>query len=153
MYSRAEASQIKEAFWTAFGRFISLHRNSEGEKTNWINYNTGHKHLYFRMDADSKQASIAILLRHPDTLLQTLYFEKFTELRTWLTETLGEEWIWEPNTHDEYGKPVSKIYATLPSVNVFKQEDWPNIISFLKPRMLALDAFWNEVKDGFEELR
>lgn len=153
MYSRAEAAQLKEAFWTAFGRFISVTPNSEGEKVNWINYNTGHKHLYFRMDADTKQASIAILLRQPDTLLQTLYFEKFTELQTWFTEAMGEAWIWEPDSLDEYGKPVSKIYTSLPGVNIFKQEDWPQIISFLRPRMIALDAFWNEVKDGFEELR
>lgn len=153
MYSRAEASRLKEAFWTAFGRFISVQPNSEGEKINWINYNTGHKHVYFRMDADAKQAGIAVLLRHPDVLMQALYFEKFAELRSWFTESLGEEWIWEPDTRDEYGKPVSKIYTGLAGVNVFKQEDWPKIISFLRPRIIALDGFWNEVKDGFEELR
>lgn len=153
MYSRAQASQIREAFWTALGRFMAPTPDSEGEKTNWINYATGHKGLYFRMDVDAKQASISVLMRQTDPLLQTLYFEKFDELRTWFTDTLGEEWTWEPDGHDEHGKPVSKIYTVLPGVSIFRQEDWPAIITFLRPRMIALDAFWNEVKDGFEELR
>lgn len=153
MYSRAETARLKEAFWTAFGRFLSLQTNSTGEKINWINYGTGHKHVYFRMDVDRKQAFIGMVLRHPDTLLQTLYYDKFSELRTWFTESMGEEWIWEPATPDEYGKPVSKIYTVLPGVNIVKQDDWPKIIRFLQPRIIALDVFWNEVKDGFDELK
>ncbi|MCW3071352.1 MAG: hypothetical protein JWO44_1242, partial [Bacteroidetes bacterium] len=41
MYSRSEASQLKHEFWIAFGRYLSLHPNSEGEKINWVNYHTG----------------------------------------------------------------------------------------------------------------
>ncbi len=52
-------------------------------------------------------------------------------------------------TTDEDGKQVSRISSQLNMVNVFDMNDWPAIISFLKPRMLALDTFWNMVKDGF----
>jgi hypothetical protein len=33
-----------------------------------------------------------------------------------------------------------------------KRDDWPAIISFLKPRIIALDAFWSQAKYGFEDI-
>jgi len=38
----------------------------------------------------------------------------------------------------------------LPAVNILKENDWPAIISFLKPRIIALDKFWILVKDSFD---
>lgn len=153
MYSRAEASQLKQAFWTAFGRNLSYQENREGEKINWINYHTGYKDVYFRMDAVAKKASISIQFTHTDALMRMLYYEKFEEFRTLFTETMGEGWTWEPERYTEQGKPISAIFTELHGVNILRQEDWPAIISFLRPRIIALDAFWNEVKDVFEELR
>jgi Domain of unknown function (DUF4268) len=153
MYSRTEVAMTKEAFWTAFGRFIALHPNSEGEKINWINYNTGYKDVYFRMDVDQKKAAISIQIRHSDVLMRELYYDKFEEFRTLFTEAMGEEWIWDDEAQDENGLYMAKIYIELASVSLFKQEEWPQIVSFFKPRIIALDAFWNDVKDTFEELR
>jgi hypothetical protein len=45
---------------------------------------------------------------------------------------------------------LSRIYCTLQPANIFKETDWPAIISFLKPRMIALDAFWANHKFIFE---
>jgi hypothetical protein len=153
LYKRSEIFQTKEAFWTAFGRYLSLENNSEDRKINWINYHTGFKDVFFRMDADQKKASVSIQLKHNDEILRLLWFEKFREFKNFLVNAVGEEWMWEANTLDEYQKTISKIYIELQDVNVMDQGDWPKIISFLKPRIIALDAFWNEVKDGFEEMR
>ncbi|TVP42967.1 MAG: DUF4268 domain-containing protein, partial [Mongoliibacter sp.] len=38
----------------------------------------------------------------------------------------------------------------LADVNVMEKDDWPAIISFLKPRIIALDAFWSNIKPAFE---
>src|SRR3954466_15728109 len=100
MYSKAEASQLKQEFWIAFGRYLSLHLNSEGLKINWVNYHTGYKHVYFRMEADQQQASISIELTHPDKLMRELYYDRLTDFRTLITNVLGEEWIWEAATRD-----------------------------------------------------
>lgn len=153
MYSRAEASHIKHTFWTSFGRYIAPQPNSEGRKINWVNYHTSFKHVYFRMNAGPKKASIGIELAHPDIEVQEMFFDKFTTFRTMLHGYLNEEWTWEMHTEDENGKTVSRIYTELAPVNVLNQNDWPQIISFLKPRIIALDEFWNDVKVGFEELR
>jgi len=41
----------------------------------------------------------------------------------------------------------------LPDVNIFKQEDWPKLISFFKPRIIALDEFWSDAQDSFDLFR
>ena len=121
-----------------------------GKPVNWLNYITGIRHLYFRMDADNNQAIIAIEMRHDDLLLQQYYFEKFRELEKMFKQMMNETWQWELHIIDEDGKRVTRISAVLKGVNVFNTADWPLIISFLKPRMIALDTFWALVKDRFE---
>lgn len=150
MYSRQEASQLRKNFWTSFGQYMRPLRNAADEPVNWLNYKTGVKHLYFRMDADNDKATIAIELRHPDPLIQQHYFEKFRSLEKLLHQVIGENWQWQLHDIDEDGKLVSRIGTQLKNVNVFHVNDWPAIISFLKPRMLALDIFWNMAKDGFD---
>ena len=153
MYSRAEAAHIKESFWTAFGRYLSHLPNSEGRKINWVNYHTGYRHFYFRMEADRGKAYIAITLIHPDAQLRRQFFEKLEQLRPFLRDALGEEWTWQPETTDDAGKAMARICTQMENVSVYNQSDWPAIISFFKPRIMALDAFWNEVKDAFEVFR
>lgn len=127
--------------------------SAEGEKVNWVNYKTGEKDIYFRMQADNKTASIAIELTHKDAGIQQLYFEQFAELKKLLEESLGEAWLWQLHTTDLHGKLLSRIYTEITGVSVFKKEDWPALISFFKPRLIALDAFWSAVKYSFEALR
>ncbi len=150
MYSKQEASQLRKKFWTQFGQYMRPLPGADGGPVNWLNYKTGIKHLYFRMDVNNKVATIAIELRHSDPLLQQFYFEKFTELKKPFQQTIGEKWQWELHVIDEDGKLVSRISTMLKGVNIFDTADWPAIISFLKPRMLALDSFWVLVKEGFE---
>ncbi|MCE3278230.1 MAG: hypothetical protein K0S44_421 [Bacteroidetes bacterium] len=153
MYSRIEASRLKHEFWISFGRYISLHNNSEGLRINWVNYHTGHKFLYFRMEATKNNASISIQITHPDGLSRQLFYDKFLSFRSIIHSTLHEEWSWKSEITDEHGKIISVIYTEVKKVNVYDKNTWPDIISFLKPRMIALDEVWNDIKDAFEDLR
>ena len=153
MYSKDQASQLKQAFWTAFGQYIAPQLSAEGNKINWINYKTGVKHLFFKMQADGKSAYIAIELNHPDPGMQELLFQQFREFRRLLENQLNETWDWQLHTQDEYGKTVTRIGITLPAVSIFKKEDWPSLISFFKPRIIALDEFWTDVRDSFDFFR
>lgn len=150
MYSKKEAALLRKNFWTSFGQYMGPLPGADGETVTWMNYKTGIRHIYFRMDADNKTASIAIELRHTEPGLQKKYFKKFEVLKTLLHQTAGEEWQWQLHTRDEDGKLVSRIVMVLNGVNLFHKDDWPAIISFLKPRMLALDTFWSLVKENFE---
>jgi hypothetical protein len=153
MYSKDQASQLKQQFWTTFGQYITPHPSAEGVKINWVNYKTGIKHLYFRMQAENRSASIAIEIAHPDAGIQELFFEQFKELRIILADALQEEWEWDLHTTNEYGKTISRIYRQLDSVSIFNRNDWPALISFFKPRIIALDEFWSDAKYSFDALK
>ena len=124
--------------------------NAEGRRINWPNYKTGVRNIYFRMKAERNFASIGIEIGHSDEELQELYFDQFVQFKKMLEATVGEEWSWNLHQENEFGQAVSRIEKILPSVNVMNEEDWPEIISFLKPRIIALDEFWSNVKPGFE---
>ena len=150
MFSKEEASQLKREFWTVFGKYMRPIPSAEGTKISWVNYHTGVKHLYFRMDAGKKSASIAISLEHPDTEMQTLYFEQFLEMKDILHAILHETWLWKLHDTVADGRIVTRIYQELPNVSILNKNDWPDLISFFKPRMIALDNFWENAKWGFD---
>lgn len=149
MFSREEASRIKHEFWTTFGRYMSPIPSAEGGKISWVNYHTGLKDVYFRMDAGKRSATISISLEHSDRDLQQLYYDQFLETKDILHATLGEEWDWQ--LHEQVdGKTISRVFKELPEVSVFNKEQWPDLISFFKPRIIALDRFWENAKWGFK---
>ncbi len=150
MYSKEQASALKQAFWTAFGQYMSLNLSAEGDKINWINYKTGIKHLHFKMQADHRSAAVMMEMSHPDLGIQELMFDQFMEYRTLFTASLKEDWQWELHRQNEYDKTVSRISIQLTEVNIFKNEDWPTLISFFKPRIIALHEFWSDAQYSFE---
>ena len=151
MFSKKEASQLRKEFWMIFGQYMSPVLSSEGEKNNWINYKTGVKGLQFKMNVVQDTASISIEINQPDVAEQKIIFEKLLQLKHILNNSQNEKWNWLLHTPDENGKLVSKVYLERKGVNIMRKEDWPALISFFKPRMMALDGFWNSVKYGFEE--
>jgi hypothetical protein len=153
MFTRQEASRIREEFWTVFGKYMSPVLSSEGLRINWVNYHTRTKDVYFRMDANSKWAEISISLEQRDLGVQELYFQQFLELRTLLYNILKEEWTWQLHVKLDDGKVVSKISKMLPAVSVLNRDQWSDLISFFKPRIIALDAFWEDAKYSFDGLQ
>lgn len=105
------------------------------------------------MEADQKQAFIAIVLAHHDIEIQQLFFEQFLELKKILQERIGEPWEWELHANNEHGKVISRIYKAIAPVNIFNQNDWSSLISFFKPRIIALDDFWSDARYTFEALK
>ncbi len=150
MYSKEEASKLRQQFWISFGKYMKPIPSADGLPINWVNYKTGLKHVFFRMDVTQKEATISIDITHPDQAIRNLYFEQFKAFKTLFFDAIGEEWHWEQNLVNEYNVPFSRISKTLNDVNIFNQSDWPSLISFLKPRIVALDQFWVDVKPVFE---
>jgi hypothetical protein len=153
MINREEAARLREEFWTTFGRYMAPVPSSEGLKINWINYRTSFKDIRFRMDADHQAAVISISLEHRDEEVRELYFQQFEECKTMLGAILGEEWIWQRNVTLPEQRTMSRIYKELHGFTVFNKAHWPELISFFKPRMIALDRFWENARYSFEALR
>lgn len=150
MYTREEVKKLKEEFWTTFGQYMKVIRSADMEKINWVNYKTGIRHLFFRMEADKRNAMIMIELTHQDDGIRRLMLAQFEELKDVLHSMLGEEWDWIIEQQDEYGKTTSRISCTIANVSVFNKDHWPQLISFFKPRIIALDEFWSTAKYSFD---
>lgn len=150
MYSKEEARNLKESFWTTFGQYMSAVPSADGDKVNWVNYKTGIKHLHFRMDATNKSASIYIEISHPDDSMRQLIFEQFKEFQQVFQEIAGEEWEWDEVYYDEYGKKTARITTSIAKTSIFNKAQWAELISFFKPRIIALDEFWSMAKYSFD---
>ncbi|MCX2575550.1 DUF4268 domain-containing protein [Pedobacter sandarakinus] len=152
MYSKEEAARLKQQFWISFGQYMKPVPSASGSTVHWVNYKTGVKNIFFKLDVNNKKAKIAIQLSHPDSDIRHLIFNQFEEFKLFFTNTLNEEWEWHQDFTDEYGKTISQICINLEGISVFNQQHWPTLISFFKPRIIALDEFWDHVKPVFESL-
>lgn len=149
MYSKELSSKLKTQFWTNFGQYMKPVPGASGLPVNWINYKTGIRNIHFKMDAGNTIAFIAIEISHPQEEQRSHYYDQFLSLKNLLTSTTTFNWQWNEIIETDH-KTISSISLQLNDVNILNQADWPAIISFLKPRIMALDAFWAMVKDGFE---
>ena len=57
--------------------------------------------------------------------------------------------MWDLHITDN-GKVVSRIFTELAGTNIFEKDHWPGLITFFKQRIIKLDEFWSQVKDGFD---
>ena len=147
MFSKSEASRIRSAFWTNFGRYIAPVPSANGYNINWINYRTGVKHIRFTMDFTSRNAEVWVEFTFTDTNKRAQVFDAFASL--WKTTNNDEEWIFINDTvKDE--KQMAAVRSSIENVNIFQQDTWPDAIAFLKKQMLMLDEFWVENKEMFE---
>jgi hypothetical protein len=149
MYSKEQVSKLKTQFWTNFGQYMKPVPSASGLPVNWINYKTGIRHIHFKMDADTSKAIIAIEILHPLEDERLRYYNQFVSFKKILSTTSNFNWQWDETAQTDY-KTISSISLQLEGVNILNEADWPAIISFLKPRIIALDAFWELVKDLFE---
>ncbi|MBY0542832.1 MAG: DUF4268 domain-containing protein [Sphingobacteriaceae bacterium] len=152
MYSKEEASKLRQQFWITFGKYMKPIPSADGLPINWVNYKTGVKNVFFKMNADQRKTTISIEITHQDEEARAIYFEQFKALKLLFSEAVNEEWVWEKSILNEYGIPFAQISISLTGISIFNQKNWPEIISFLKQRILALDQFWVDVKPIFEEL-
>jgi hypothetical protein len=152
MYSKEEASKLRQQFWITFGKYLKPIPSADGLPINWINYKTGVKNVFFRMNAEQYQAMISIDLTHGDEATRNRYLEQFKALKLLFAAAVNEEWDWEESASNEFGVPMSRISKTLNGISIYNQQHWPELISFLKPRIIALDQFWVDVKPIFEDL-
>lgn len=152
MYTKQEASLLRQQFWTAFGQYMQPIPSADGEKINWVNYKTGNKQVAFKMQTDGSNAFVAIEIFHKNPIIRQSYFEKFLQFKKAFKQSAKEDWLWEIHYTDEHGKNLSRIYKKLDNTNVLNKDNWPQLISFFKSGIIALDQFWSEYKHGFEDL-
>lgn len=152
MFSKEEAKELTTLFWTSFGKYMNKHKPQYAKNIKWVNYKTGVKDIYFRLNADKNSASISIEIQHTDTAIRNLFFEQFEELKTVFKGIVGE-WNWEKETFNTMGIPISKIYINhQQKVNIYMKDTWADCFKFFELNMVNLDEFWSEFNEIFKNL-
>ena len=145
MFGKQEAAQLRKEFWTVFGKYMQPVPSVNGENCNWINYKTGVKNIRFHMQADELSTVVAIELDHIDSKLRESVKHKFLLLTDELQQ-LPYLWKWKKDEN----RNMDVFITELPAVHILRKSDWPQIISFLKRAIVALDLFWWNNKFIFE---
>lgn len=152
MFSKAEAKALNERFYTAFGIFMRKHQPGSDYGLSWLNYKTGVKEVFFRVEADKKSGRVCIDLQHPDEGMRTLFFEQFLEFRKMLESYMETELVWDEQYMLPNGREISRIYIQKEGISLYNEDDWRDFFEFFETYLLRLDAFWADFKPAFEEL-
>ena len=150
MFPKESASFTRSRFYTAFGQYMAPVLSFSGDKVNWMNFKTGIKPVFFRLETPNKGAEIGFLIQHENQHLRFGYYNQFLDLRPQFEEIIGTNWIWSRQFSSGDGHIVSRIYDRFENVSILNDKDWPELISFFKPRLIVMDAFWWQVKDQFD---
>lgn len=83
--------------------------------------------------------------------MRLYYFEKFKSLKVILKEEFSPEAILDKSYQLQDGKIISRIYVTLPGVDIHNKKDWPKVQLWLYKNMDSLERFFLEYRDFVEQ--
>jgi hypothetical protein len=146
MLSKQEKNNLNSTFWTSFGDYMSKIRSSSGSRINWLNYPSGVKSIFIRLEVDPKGASLCFDIQGKDAAIRAILWEQMTELKAVMEEETGEaEWL--ESYYQPGGQEVSRIRWKDSSVNLYRTADHPSIFDFLKDSLIRFDTFYQEYKE------
>lgn len=138
MFSKEESRQIREEFWTSFGK--SFPRK-------WILYNTKIKGFSFKFYFDTKKALVALDLED-DLENRITYWEKLLAMKSILIDDFLPEAIFEETYFLENGKEISRIYVPMEAkVSIHNKNSWQEVMEFFNEKMHLFEMFFEEYKD------
>ncbi|MTE25997.1 DUF4268 domain-containing protein [Winogradskyella ouciana] len=138
MFSKEESRQLRQEFWTSFGK--SFPRK-------WLLYNTKTKGLSFKFHFDTKSALIALDLED-DLENRINCWEKLRALKGILQSEYLPNAIYEEDYYLDNGKEISRIYVPLDqNVSIHNKNTWQVVMEFFNVNMTLFEAFFEEYKD------
>lgn len=142
MYSHEESKQIRQEFWTSFGKEYPR---------KWLLYNTRIKDFSLKFTFTRKMAEVSIDLDAPDEVMRLYYFEKLQSLQTILKKEYLPEAKFSETYQLENGKIISRVHVLKEEVNIHNQKDWPAVKNWLAEKMAALESFFLEYQDFIQQ--
>ena len=142
MYSKEEAKQLREHFWTMFGK--RYHRK-------WTLYDTKLKDVILKFSFEDNRAMVSLDLTHDDDFFRDYYWEKLESLQGIMRDEVHQDFIFDKNFVLESGKVISRVYIFMDGVKIQKQTDWPVVYEFFHEHMDKLEQFFWEYKDVIED--
>jgi hypothetical protein len=138
MFSKEESRQLRETFWTSFGK--SFPRK-------WILYNTKIKGFSFKFHFDTKSALVALDLED-DLENRINSWEKLQSLKSILLDDYLPEAVFEEEYYLDNGKEISRIYVPLEQkVSIHNKNSWREVMEFFNTTMDKFERFFLEFED------
>lgn len=147
MISKEELKERNSKFWTDFQNEMRSVRSSTGRRMNWVNYPTGVKDIYVRMETTGKSTLFGIDIQPKDDGIRSILWEQMTELRRVMEDEMGAATEWSEHNRIFADRTVSRIYWENPDLNFYDDADLPKIRAFLREKIVAFDAFYQEFKE------
>ncbi|MCK8524080.1 DUF4268 domain-containing protein [Aquimarina sp. D1M17] len=142
MFSREESKQIRQEFWTSFGKLYPQ---------KWLLYNTKIKDVTLKFTFTTKKAQVSIDIEPNDEVFRTYYYEKIVSLRKILTSEYLKDIIYNPEYQLENGKIIPRVYVELSDVSIHNKKNWDEVMKFLSVNMIQLETFFLEYKDFIQD--
>jgi hypothetical protein len=142
MYSKEEAKEVRQQFWTMFGKRYDR---------KWMLYNTKMKDLHLKFSFEDKRAIVSVDLVHDEDFYRHYYFEKIERFKSIMMDEVSSELIFDQDYNLPEGKVISRIYVFLEGVKIQKKTDWPHIYEFFHIYMDRMEGFFVEYKEFIEE--
>ena len=147
MLSKEALKEKNSHFWNEFRKKMNNETSVTGRQINWINYPTGVKDIYIRMEVDSKGAALCFDVQPKDDGIRQILWEQMSELKAIMGTEMGIEADWNEESHYWNDRLISRIKWEDKTLNYFNEEDIPKIIDFLKDKLTRFDKFYQEYKD------
>lgn len=138
MFSKEEAKQVREEFWTRFGKEYPR---------KWTLYDTKIKEIQLKFSFTAEVAQVSLDISSQDEIIRAYYYDKMLSLKNILTTEYLPDAIYEEFYQLPEGKIVSRIYVELKKVNIYRKSDWIPVQEFLSDRMSILELFFLEYRD------
>ncbi len=140
MFSKEESRQLRELFWTSFGK--SFPRK-------WTMYHTKIKGVTFKFYADRKTAMVCLDVDLTDELERMLQWEKLESVHEILKNNFLTNVIYDANYYLKDGdKTICRIYVKHEQkFSIHNKNTWQSCYEFFVDKMSAFEAFFEEYKD------
>jgi hypothetical protein len=150
MFSKTENSAGKQAFWTAFGRYMQPVTGADGLPRKWLNYETQVPGMYIRVLLIGNEAYAGFEISDASGGLGAQQATLLTRTIAQLHSHSGTNWDWI-SVPD---RPADSVFLGVQrsGKSPVVQANWPELISFFKGALLAMDAYWTETGFAFEML-
>ncbi len=142
MFSKEEAKQVRQDFWTFFGKRYDR---------KWTLYSTKIKDVVLKFSMEDSRAVVSIDMEHAQDFYRHYYFDKLVSLKSVMIDTVSPDLIWDQDYQLDNGKIISRVYVVLNDVKITRKTDWPQVYSFFHDHMDRLESFYWDFKDYIED--
>ena len=138
MFSKEESKQLRQDFWTAFGKSYP-HK--------WTLYDTKIKGLSLKFHFDLKMAMVSLAIETSDLDQRVNLWEKLISLKSILVDNFLPEAEFQDYYLQENDKEISRVYVCINNVSIHNKNTWQETMQFLNLNMILLENFFKAYKD------